>query len=103
MKIGVDRGRGWNSNIVGFPFILFGYKREIRFFEAGDKSPACVWERWGGENLCGSQTGEIRAERGECSLQSENPPLGKRECEWLGEGSKQHLERFGAIVNGPPI
>ncbi|GBN45950.1 hypothetical protein AVEN_63741-1 [Araneus ventricosus] len=64
MRIGVDLGKIWNSKVVGFPFILFGYKNEMRFFEAGDKSPVCVCvcgrERWGGGMCVG-----IRLEKSE--------------------------------------
>ncbi|GBO24759.1 hypothetical protein AVEN_74435-1 [Araneus ventricosus] len=45
MKI-VDRGRIRNSNIVGFPFIPFGHKSEIRSFKADDKFH--IGGLWGG-------------------------------------------------------
>ncbi|GBM91262.1 hypothetical protein AVEN_29854-1 [Araneus ventricosus] len=54
MIIGVGRRRVWNSNVVGFSFIPFGHKSEIRSFEAGDKSPVWV-ERWGGGMCVGGR------------------------------------------------
>ncbi|GBM31382.1 hypothetical protein AVEN_99602-1 [Araneus ventricosus] len=90
MKIGVGRGRGWNSNIVRFPFIPFGHKNEIRFIEAGDISPACVGERecaWELQSDWRNQGGE-----------------GEDAFPWGGgvAGSKRPIAHFGASVNDPP-
>ncbi|GBM16479.1 hypothetical protein AVEN_94962-1 [Araneus ventricosus] len=54
--IGLDQGKVWKSNIVGFPFSEFGHKSVIRFCKEGRMlSPK-------NENLplWGSQSGEIR-------------------------------------------
>ncbi|GBM77737.1 hypothetical protein AVEN_133180-1 [Araneus ventricosus] len=67
MIIGIDRGKVWNSNVVVFSFIPFGHKNEIPFFEEGDKSPICGWEKSGWR---------------EHSLKRENLRVGKRECRW---------------------
>ncbi|GBN07387.1 hypothetical protein AVEN_11116-1 [Araneus ventricosus] len=63
-------------------------KSEIRFFQAGDKSPM-----YGGAlergKIRGSQTGEIRAGRGGCSLpKAKIPRLGRERLGGVG-GSKQ--------------
>ncbi|GBM46123.1 hypothetical protein AVEN_139332-1 [Araneus ventricosus] len=92
MKIGVDRGRGWNSNIVGFPFIPFGHKSEIRFFEAGDKPPVC-----GGGGKCVG----VRLEKS--GRGREGAISKKRISPVWGRGSKQELVRFGTFMNNPPM
>ncbi|GBL84009.1 hypothetical protein AVEN_100873-1 [Araneus ventricosus] len=77
MVIAVDRGRVWNSNSVGFPFIPLVHKNEIQLFEAGDKSPVCG-ESVGRGNVCGNQNGEIRWGERVLSPKSENPAYGRK-------------------------
>ncbi|GBN69979.1 hypothetical protein AVEN_240208-1 [Araneus ventricosus] len=68
MKIGVDTQSSWNSNEVGYPLEWMAIKMKYDSSRTTINHP-CVW---GGAlvrgNVCGSQTEEIRAGRGVCSL-----------------------------------
>ncbi|GBM35815.1 hypothetical protein AVEN_43507-1 [Araneus ventricosus] len=93
MKIGVG-AKGWNSNEVGFPFSPFGDKNEIRFFEAGDKSP-----------LCGGRVGEGKCVWG-LRLDWRNQDGKRRVLSPKSEihpcGSRGPIMHSGASLNDPP-
>ncbi|GBM85066.1 hypothetical protein AVEN_109368-1 [Araneus ventricosus] len=55
MRSFVHVGKIWISKVVGFSFIPFEHKSEIRFFEACDKSPG--WRERCGGGMCESERG----------------------------------------------
>ncbi|GBN76220.1 hypothetical protein AVEN_7584-1 [Araneus ventricosus] len=94
MIIGVDRGKVWNSNFVGFPFIPFDHKNEKRSFEADDKSTVCGGGA--GRGMCvGTRMRNQGREERVLSPESENP-----QC--AGGGLKWLVVRFEASMNDPP-
>ncbi|GBN66117.1 hypothetical protein AVEN_59013-1 [Araneus ventricosus] len=62
MRIGVDRGKVWKSNVVRFPFGVLGHKSEIRSFGWGGCSHQTAKTTHGERGIVdGSQSGEIKA------------------------------------------
>ncbi|GBL75600.1 hypothetical protein AVEN_154925-1 [Araneus ventricosus] len=100
MLIGADRGRVWNSNVDGFPFIPFGHKNKIRTFEAGDKSPGGGGSV-GRENVFECFTGDIRARRDGALFKKRKSRVCGRGSGGIGR-SKWFEVRFGASVNDLP-
>ncbi|GBO24629.1 hypothetical protein AVEN_213802-1 [Araneus ventricosus] len=74
MIISVDCGRVCNPNVVGFSFIPFGRKGEIRSLEAGDKSS--LWGRSVGERECAWESDWRNPVGRVLSPKSKNPPCG---------------------------
>ncbi|GBN28732.1 hypothetical protein AVEN_190732-1 [Araneus ventricosus] len=100
MRIGVNRGKVWKSNIVRFPFGALGHKSEIRSC-GGEDALSKKRKPTVGEGCMGSsQTEEIRAGRGD--FESER---GRRRCSKLGDRTTEG-DGFGVSavrpVNDPP-